>query len=99
MREKPAGITGAAGIRFLAGRSPLLSQPDEFVGMMWSDFGGWRRSGNRSGNRLLRHGSADEQKPAADGTVEAWGRAESNPVGGSVVAFASPRKSGSQCSV
>jgi hypothetical protein len=27
-------------------------------------------------------GSADEQKPAAAGTVEAWGRAESNPVGG-----------------
>lgn len=27
-------------------------------------------------------GSADEQKPAADGTVEAWGRAASNPVKG-----------------
>jgi hypothetical protein len=27
-------------------------------------------------------GSADEQKPAADGTVEAWGRAKSNPVTG-----------------
>ncbi|HEX4058249.1 MAG TPA: hypothetical protein VHX87_08040 [Galbitalea sp.] len=27
-------------------------------------------------------GAADEQKPAADGTVEAWGRSESNPVGG-----------------
>jgi hypothetical protein len=27
-------------------------------------------------------GSADEQKPAADGTVESWGRSESNPVGG-----------------
>ena len=27
-------------------------------------------------------GNADEQKPAADGTVEAWARAESNPVGG-----------------
>ncbi len=27
-------------------------------------------------------GSADEQKPAADGTVEAWGRSEKNPVGG-----------------
>jgi hypothetical protein len=27
-------------------------------------------------------GSADEQKPAKEGTVEAWGRAESNPVGG-----------------
>ena len=27
-------------------------------------------------------GSADEQKPAADGTVEAWGRSEGNPVKG-----------------
>ncbi len=27
-------------------------------------------------------GSADEQKPAAEGTVEAWGRAKSNPVKG-----------------
>jgi hypothetical protein len=27
-------------------------------------------------------GSADEQKPAAPGTVEAWARASDNPVGG-----------------
>ncbi len=27
-------------------------------------------------------GSADEQKSAKDGTVEAWGRSEINPVGG-----------------
>ncbi len=27
-------------------------------------------------------GSADEQKPAAEGTVEAWARAADNPVGG-----------------
>ena len=37
---------------------------------------------------LLKHGdwmllgSADEQKPAKDGTVEAWGRSPENPVGG-----------------
>jgi hypothetical protein len=37
---------------------------------------------------LVKHGewmllgSADEQKPAAEGTVEAWGRARGNPVGG-----------------
>ena len=37
---------------------------------------------------LLEHGdwmelgAADEQKPARDGTVESWGRADSNPVGG-----------------
>ena len=27
-------------------------------------------------------GSADEQKPVKDGTVEAWGRSTENPVGG-----------------
>ncbi len=27
-------------------------------------------------------GSADEQKPAKDGTVEAWGRSVDNPIGG-----------------
>ncbi len=27
-------------------------------------------------------GAADEKKAAADGTVEAWGRSEDNPVGG-----------------
>lgn len=37
---------------------------------------------------LLEHGDwmplggADEQKPAAEGTVEAWGRADNNPVKG-----------------
>ena len=29
-----------------------------------------------------RSAAADEQKPAADGTVEAWGRSQDNPVGG-----------------
>jgi hypothetical protein len=39
-------------------------------------------------NMLKQHGdwmllgSADEQKPASDGTVESWGRSETNPVGG-----------------
>ncbi|MBA2756088.1 MAG: hypothetical protein H0U37_01410, partial [Chloroflexi bacterium] len=27
-------------------------------------------------------GAADEQKPATEGSVEAWGRASDNPVGG-----------------
>ena len=30
----------------------------------------------------IQLGSADEQKPAAEGTVEAWGRSPKNPVGG-----------------
>lgn len=38
---------------------------------MLKEFGDW-----------MPLGSADEQKPAADGTVEAWGRSPQNPVGG-----------------
>jgi hypothetical protein len=38
---------------------------------MLREHGGW-----------MELGSADEQKPAKDGTVEAWGRSETNPVGG-----------------
>jgi hypothetical protein len=30
----------------------------------------------------MEMGSADEQKPAKEGTVEAWGRSSKNPVGG-----------------
>jgi len=30
----------------------------------------------------MKLGSADEQKPAKEGTVEAWARSENNPVGG-----------------
>ena len=38
---------------------------------MLKEHGGW-----------MDLGGADEQKPAAEGTVEAWGRSESNPAGG-----------------
>jgi hypothetical protein len=38
---------------------------------MLKDHGDWMPLGN-----------ADEQKPAQDGTVEAWGRSAANPVGG-----------------
>ncbi len=33
-------------------------------------------------NDWMELGSADEQKPAKEGTVEAWGRSSKNPVGG-----------------
>ena len=33
-------------------------------------------------NDWMELGSADEQKPAKEKTVEAWGRSEKNPVGG-----------------
>jgi hypothetical protein len=37
---------------------------------MLKEHGGW-----------IELGSADERKPAKEGTVEAWGRSEKNPVG------------------
>jgi hypothetical protein len=36
----------------------------------------------KEGGEWVPLGAADEQKPAADGTVEAWGRSADNPVGG-----------------
>lgn len=33
-------------------------------------------------NDWMELGGADEQKPVKEGTVEAWGRSEKNPVGG-----------------
>ena len=36
----------------------------------------------RSHGDWMPLGAADERKPAAEGTVEAWGRAPDNPVGG-----------------
>jgi len=38
---------------------------------MLKDYGDW-----------MELGSADEQKPAKGGTVEAWGRSPKNPIGG-----------------
>jgi hypothetical protein len=38
---------------------------------MLTEYGDW-----------IELGSADEQKPAKDGTVEAWGRSPGNPIGG-----------------
>ena len=39
-------------------------------------------SGTREDPWQLTTPSADESKPAADGTVEAWARSGDNPVGG-----------------
>ena len=36
----------------------------------------------KKGGDWVPLGSADEQKPAAEGTVEAWGRSDDNPVKG-----------------
>jgi hypothetical protein len=55
------------------GKTQLKYQPrviDDLHGML-----------KKNGDWVLL-GSADEQKPAAEGTVEAWGRASTNPVKG-----------------
>lgn len=48
----------------------LLTAVDDLTAML-REHGDW-----------MDLGAADEQKPAKEGTVEAWGRSESNPVGG-----------------
>ena len=48
----------------------LLSAIDDLAAML-REAGDW-----------VPLGAADEKKPAAEGTVEAWGRSEDNPVGG-----------------
>lgn len=55
------------------GKTVLLYNPDciDDLHKMLKKHGDW-----------MELGSADEQKPAKEGTVEAWGRSENNPVGG-----------------
>jgi hypothetical protein len=43
---------------------------DDLLAML-QQFGGW-----------MELGGADEQKPAKEGTIEAWGRSPANPIGG-----------------
>src|SRR6266702_4703367 len=47
-----------------------------------SDFEAWRDEDSDPPALVVQVGNADEQKPAADGTVEAWGRSADNPVRG-----------------
>lgn len=55
------------------GKTVFLYNPDclNDLHTMLKEHGDW-----------LEFWSTDEQKPAKDGTVEAWGRSENNPVGG-----------------
>lgn len=88
-REAPWKLkTPSGGSEYLAFRDEALTPPALVVQVgktelryylrcvddlhaMLKDRGDW-----------LPLGSADEQKPAAEGTVEAWGRSPENPVGG-----------------
>jgi len=88
-RDDPWALTTpSGGSQFTAFRDPALDPPAlvcrvgktelryqlrciEDLAAMLQARGGW-----------VALGGADEQKPAAEGTVEAWGRAADNPVGG-----------------
>jgi hypothetical protein len=81
--KKPSG-----GSEFTAFRDPALDPPALVVQVGKTELRYHLRCIDDLHAMLQQHGdwlplgSADEQKPAAGGTVEAWGRSESNPVGG-----------------
>jgi hypothetical protein len=80
--------TPSGGSEFTAFRDPALDPPALVVQVGKTELRYHLRCIDDLHAMLQQHGdwlplgSADEQKPAAGGTVEAWGRSESNPVGG-----------------
>jgi hypothetical protein len=73
---------------FQAFRDPARSPPALVVRVGSTELGYHLRCLDDLEAMLRKHGdwmplgSSDEQKPAAEGTVEAWARSPSNPVGG-----------------
>jgi hypothetical protein len=66
-------VGGKAVLVCTVGKTVLHYEPrwvDDLHGML-KKHGDW-----------MELGSADEQKPAKEGTVEAWGRLKDNPIGG-----------------
>jgi hypothetical protein len=88
-RERPWVLqTPSGGSEFIAYREEGLSPPALVVQVGKTELRYHLRCVEDLHAMLIERadwvplGNADEQKPAADGTVEAWGRAEDNPVGG-----------------
>ncbi len=88
-RDNPWTLTTPSGqSEFTAFRDPALSPPALVVQVGKTELRYQLRCIDDLAAMLKAHGdwmplgSADEQKPAADGTVEAWGRSEANPAGG-----------------
>ena len=88
-REDPWRLTTpSGGSEYLAFRDERLTPPALVVQVGKTELRYHLRCLEDLHAMLQQHGdwlllgSADEQKPAAEGTVEAWGRSESNPVGG-----------------
>ena len=80
--------TPSGASEFTAFRDPALTPPALVVQVGKTELRYHLRCIDDLAAKLKAHGdwmplgSADEQKPASDGTVEAWGRAETNPVKG-----------------
>ncbi len=88
-REKPWTLTTpSGGSEYTAFRDEELDPPALVVQVGKSELRYHLRCLDDLHAMLREHGdwmplgSADEQKPAADGTVEAWARSQENPVGG-----------------
>jgi hypothetical protein len=88
-REKPWLLTTpSGGSEFEAFRDPELDPPALVVKVGKTELRYHLRCIDDLHAMLKKHGdwmplgSADEQKPAAEGTVEAWGRSAKNPVKG-----------------
>jgi hypothetical protein len=88
-RERPWVLTTPSGqSEFQAFRDDEADPPALVVQVGKTELRYHLRGLSDLHERLKAHGdwmplgSADEQKPAAEGTVEAWGRSPNNPVGG-----------------
>ena len=80
--------TPSGGSEFVAFKDEALDPPSLVVQVGSTELRYQLRCIDDLHKMLKKHGdwmvlgNADEQKPAADGTVEAWGRSPKNPVGG-----------------
>jgi uncharacterized protein DUF6855 len=88
-QEEPWALTTpSGGSEFLAFRDEAADQPALVVQVGKTELRYHLRSLSDLHAMLKAHGdwmplgNADEQKPAAEGTVEAWARSPDNPVGG-----------------
>lgn len=88
-RENPWALNTPSGqSEFLAFRDETLDPPALVVHVGKTELRYQLRCLDDLHAMLKKHGdwmplgSADEQKPAAEGTVEAWARSDRNPVGG-----------------
>jgi hypothetical protein len=88
-RDKPWQLaTPSGGASFIAYRAPDLDPPALVIRAGTTELRYHLRCIEDLHAMLKAHGdwmalgNADEQKPAAEGTVEAWARSADNPVGG-----------------